>query len=100
MVGVPFLVISALIGIRLFKLRTLDSYKTKLSNFLFFDGTISFLHETYLLIVITGCLNTFYLLWNSFGNFLNSLICMIFITITCFYPLFVAIFYNLPGNYK
>jgi len=61
MIGVPLIALLAFVTIKIFKIGSLERWKIKLSNFLFFDGSISFVHETYLLIVITGFLNTFYL---------------------------------------
>lgn len=65
-----------------------------LYNFVFFDGTIAFLNETYILLGVSCALNTYYLYWNTCGNVLNSVISVVLGTILVLFPVFVTIFYN------
>jgi len=52
---------------------------------MFFNGTFTFLDESYLLLAISAALNTYYFHWDTFGNAFNSLLCVIigfFVVIT------------------
>ena len=44
---------------------------------MFFNGTLIFIDENYLLLAMTASLNTYYFYWDSFGNVLNSALCVI-----------------------
>jgi len=80
--------------IKLTKIPNLESQKNKISNFLCFDGTISFLFESMLLFSICGMLNFKYFLWNTAGNAINSLLCVTFLVICAVFPVFFAVFYS------
>ena len=100
MIGVPPLMALVYSFIRIFKLTIFSNTQKKIANYLCYDGIISFLNETILLIAICGMLNLSYLKWNTYGNAINSVICMIFLSICVVFPLFVAIFYTKPSNYQ
>ncbi len=65
-----------------------------LYNFIFFDGPLAFLNETYILLGVSCALNTYYLYWNTAGNVLNSAISVVLGSILILFPVFVTIFYN------
>lgn len=100
MIGVPVVMLIVLLLIKVSRAESLDRYKQKISNYLFYNGTISFLFETILLIAICGMLNYYYFLWNSYGNVTNSAICVVFLFICAVVPPFVGVFYNLPDVYR
>jgi hypothetical protein len=43
---------------------------------MFFNGNLIFVDENYLLLAMSASLNTYYFYWDSFGNALNSLLCV------------------------
>lgn len=71
-----------------------------LYNFTFFDGTLAFLNETYILLGVSCALNTYYLYWNTAGNVLNSVISVVLGSILILFPVFVTIFYNSESVFK
>lgn len=47
----------------------------RILNKLFFDYSLKFVNEAFLIILVGVTLNTFYFKWNTFGNTLNSIPC-------------------------
>ena len=100
MIGIPPLMGLAYLFIKLFRIKSLENMQRKIANYLCFDGTISFLYETILLIAICGMLNLDYFKWDTVGNAVNSSIAVIFLGICAVFPVFVARFYSKPQIYK
>ena len=67
---------------------------------MFFNYWVGFLNETYLFLAVCASLNLFYLRWSAYGDALNSSIALFFGILILAFPLFIAVHYNLPNNYK
>jgi hypothetical protein len=53
-----------------------------------------FFYESYLFLGVCVALNTWYFIFNTFGNVFNSLVTICFGSILLILPIFVSIFYN------
>lgn len=98
--GAPPLLAIAYLFIKVTKIHYLEKYKNKIQKFLCYNGTISFLYESILLFSVCGMLNFKHFYWNTFGNSINSLLCVLFMLICAFFPIFFAVFYSSSSVYK
>ena len=69
-------------------------------KFLFYNGTFSYLNETYIVLLTCCCIGVLYLRWDSPGNLLNSLLALLFGTLLLVYPVAVSVLYSRPASYK
>ena len=53
-------------------------HENRIWNGLFWDGTLAFLNEALLFIGICVSLNIYYLKWDTYGNIINSVSCIVF----------------------
>jgi hypothetical protein len=66
-----------------------------------FNYWIGLINETYMFLAVCCALNLFFnFRWNTFGDAINSLIAMFFSFAIVLFPFFVAIWYNIPSNFK
>lgn len=75
-------------------------FKQKFTDTVFFNKAFAFFDETYLLIAMCASLNMHYLLWNSWGNIINSTTAILFLAAVLVFPLVVYIIYTKKQNQK
>jgi hypothetical protein len=75
-----------------------DDLKVKVTNMLFFDKTLQFISETYILLAVCAALNLFYFNFDTFGNAVNSLVAVVILVIVIGMPFFVRCFYGNRRN--
>ena len=66
----------------------------KLHRFVFFNGTFTFVDESYLLFAMSAVLNSFYLKLDSYGNITNSVFTILLWGVLVGFPFFLFIFYG------
>lgn len=71
-----------------------DKFNQKITDLLFWDKTIAFFQETYILLAICSFINMWYDKWDSFGNALNSLVSYLMLTAVIGFPIVVGVFYS------
>jgi hypothetical protein len=67
---------------------------------MFWNNWLAFFCESYLFLGVCVALNTWYLLFNTFGNAFNSTITVVLGSILLLLPVFVSIFYNQKRYFK
>lgn len=67
---------------------------------MFYGSWIQLIYETYLFLGVCAMINCYYLKFDTYGNFINSLCALLCSFVLITFPIFVIIFYNIPINYK
>ncbi len=75
-------------------------FEQKFTDTVFFNKAFAFFSETYLLIAMCASLNMHYLLWNTWGNILNSTTAILFLAAVIVFPLVVYLIYTKKQNQK
>ena len=66
-----------------------------------FNYWIGLINETYMFLAVCCGLNIFFSFsWGTFGDGFNNIIAISFSAAIFMFPFFVAIWYNIPKNYK
>ena len=73
---------------------------TKIRNFLFFNGTFSYLNETFIVLLTCCCIGTIYLRFDTLGNAINSILVIVLVVILICFPFVVALIYGRADVYK
>jgi hypothetical protein len=77
-----------------------EAAKLKWNKRMLFNYWIGLLNQTYIFLTACCCLNLYYYWkWDTFGDLVNSLISVIIGVVLVSFPIFVAIWYNIPKNY-
>lgn len=63
-------------------------------KFLFFNGSFSFLNETYIVLMTCCCLGTYYLRWNTPGNLVNSIFTSTLGCLLLLFPIVLTVIYS------
>jgi len=66
----------------------------KLHSFVFFNGTFTFVDETYLLLAMSAVLNSFYLKLDTYGNITNSVFSLLLWGVIVGFPFFLIRFFG------
>lgn len=66
----------------------------KFHNFFICNAPVLWLYFVYIFLAASFCLNTFYFMWNTYGNIANSLFTIVCAWICLFFPIFVGYFYS------
>ena len=79
-------------------LRGFKDYKApwhkKFHRFVFFNGTFTFVDESYLLLAMSAVLNSFNLKLDTYGNITNSVFTILLWGVLVGFPFFLFIFYG------
>jgi hypothetical protein len=67
---------------------------------IFWDSTLVFIYETYILLAMCAALNLHYFKWDSWGNVVNSLTTVVMLSIVLSFPIVVGLFYSNPTIFK
>jgi hypothetical protein len=75
---------------------SLEEYKRKITDMLFYDKTFMFIAETYILLAMCAAINFHYFVWDSAGNATNALLSCFIMGVLVSFPIFTGIFYSNP----
>ncbi len=68
----------------------------RIFNNIFFDFTLKFVNEAFLIIITGVALNTFYYKWNTFGNAINSFFCTLGAILLVGHLIMLAVLFSYP----
>ena len=80
--------------------RDFGNIKKRSEQMMFWGYWFEFLHETYLFLAVCVCLNLCHRSWASFGEGINTFISYFFGFLLAVLPIFTAIYYSIPQNFK
>jgi len=66
---------------------------------LFYDLTLSFINETYLLLAMCAAINCYYFMWDSWGKTVNCLSTLATIILVVSFPIIIKVFYTRKANF-
>jgi hypothetical protein len=71
-------------------------FMQKLNRMMFYDYWLSLLFENYIFLAVCASLNFMYMQWQTYGDAINSFLTVCTGISVVAFPIFVALFYNLP----
>ena len=69
-------------------------WQKKFDDFIFFNGTITFIDESYILFALSAALNVYYFRWDTVGNVFNCFCSMALWFVVVAAPIFTFKFYH------
>lgn len=74
-------------------------WHNKIDRFVFFNGTIAFIDETYLLLVLAAVLNSHYFRWDTYGNKVSSILTGVLCGVVLGLPIFSCSFFSAKTSF-